>query len=58
MLDYVVTSIVFEGGRVELSGRENSISVENWSKIRQSDRLNLPRGTHLRLQSILGKSGK
>jgi hypothetical protein len=58
LLDFVVTSIVFEGAHVELSGRQNSISVENWSKIRQSGRLNLQRGTHLRLQSIKGKSGK
>jgi hypothetical protein len=58
LLDFVVTAIVFEGGRVELSGRENSVSVEDWSKIRQSAHLVLARGTHLRLQSILGKFGK
>lgn len=58
LLDFVVTSIVFDGGRVELSGRQNSISVENWSKIRQSARLNLQRGAHLRLQSIQGKPAK
>jgi hypothetical protein len=57
-LDFTFTLLVFEGGYADLSKRENSASVENWARIRQSAKLNLARGTHLTLHSSLGKSGK
>lgn len=57
-LDFVFTSIVFEGGQVDLSSRENTATVQNWPKIRQSTRLNLKPGTRVTLDSRLGGSAK
>jgi hypothetical protein len=57
-LDFVFTSLVFEGGQVDLSNRENSAAVQNWPKIRQSTRLNLKPGTRLTLQSRWEESTK
>jgi hypothetical protein len=57
-LDFVFTSIVFEGGQVDLGSRENTATVQNWPKIRQSTQLYLKAGTRLTLQSRLGEPGK
>jgi hypothetical protein len=57
-LDFVFTSIVFEGGQVDLSSRENTAVVQNWPKIRRSARLTLKPGTRLTLESRLGESAK
>jgi hypothetical protein len=57
-LDFVFTSIVFEDGQVDLSSRENSATVQNWPKIRQSTQLSLKPGTRLTLQSRLGEPAK
>src|SRR5580692_7292778 len=57
-LDFVFTSIVFEGGQADLSNRENTATVQNWPKIRQSAHLNLKPGTRLTLQSRFGESAK
>jgi hypothetical protein len=57
-LDFVFTSIVFEGGQVDLSSRENIATVQNWPKIRRSTQLNLKPGTRLTLHSRLGEPTK
>ncbi len=57
-LDFVFTSIAFEGGQADLRSRENIATVQNWTRIRQTTRLNLKPGTRLTLRSRLGESAK
>ena len=51
LLEFHFTSISFEGGHADLSGRDNRVAVENWERTGQGPQFSLPRGTHLTLHS-------
>ena len=51
VLEFNFTALDFEGGHVELAGRENRVTVENWARISKSASIHLARGTHLNWHS-------
>lgn len=58
LLEFTFTSIDFDGGHADLIGRTSESGIENWAKIRQTERLRLAPGTHLRLHSRLETASK
>jgi hypothetical protein len=51
VLDFAFTSIDFEGGHADLTGRENHATVQEWPRLQVTDHLILGRGTRLTLHS-------
>ncbi len=51
VLDFVFTSIDFEGGHADITERENQALVDNWTSIQRTSHLVLKPGTRLTLRS-------